>query len=415
MLSFKYETGLFACDAQCRCLVGQAILSPAVGTEAGKLSRWRGLLTAIRPVAAILALSALLLTALPAAAEEHWEIQYRHHQADSSLTINDLTFPDETHGIACGYSTDRKEKDHPLVLFTSDGGVNWTELAVKETCLSLFFLGDSSGWMVTDTGLWSTEEGGRSWVKAKTAPANLLRIWFLNHEHGFAAGRENHAYETKDAGVTWTALSATSTAPGNPLYTTYGDIAFSGKNGIISGWNIPPRRGGPDWMEPDRTQANKQVPHVIVLLETKTGGDTWTLSNTSLFGQITRTSLSPRNIGLGLVEFKDQFEYPSEVYRIDLSNGQNDLTYRAKDRAITDVRLFANSTRGLLVGYETSGPVYRSPIPGKLHVLTSDDLQNWTEMPVDYRAVAHSALITGPDDKHVWIATDTGMILRLVQ
>ena len=55
------------------------------------------------------------------------------------------------------------------------------------------------------------------------------------------------------------------------------------------------------------------------------------------------------------------------------------------------------------------------PIPGKLKVLTSDDLTNWTEMMVDYRAVAHAALITGPDDKHVWIATDTGMILKLVQ
>jgi hypothetical protein len=67
------------------------------------------------------------------------------------------------------------------------------------------------------------------------------------------------------------------------------------------------------------------------------------------------------------------------------------------------------------VGYETSGPVYRSPIPGKLKVLTSDDLVKWTEMPVDYRAVAHSALIAGPDSKNVWIATDTGMILKLVQ
>jgi hypothetical protein len=113
------------------------------------------------------------------------------------------------------------------------------------------------------------------------------------------------------------------------------------------------------------------------------------------------------------VEFKDQFDYPSEVYRLDLASGRNELAFRAKDRAITDIRLFPGSPRALIVGYETSGPVYRSPIPGKLKVLTSDDLQNWTEMPVDYRAVAHSAILTGPDDKHVWIATDTGMILKL--
>jgi hypothetical protein len=27
--------------------------------------------------------------------------------------------------------------------------------------------------------------------------------------------------------------------------------------------------------------------------------------------------------------------------------------------------------------------------------------------------VAHSAIIAGPDEDHLWIATDTGMILKL--
>jgi hypothetical protein len=35
-------------------------------------------------------------------------------------------------------------------------------------------------------------------------------------------------------------------------------------------------------------------------------------------------------------------------------------------------------------------------------------------MPVDDRAVAHSAIIAGPDESHVWVATDTGMILKLI-
>jgi photosystem II stability/assembly factor-like uncharacterized protein len=269
--------------------------------------------------------------------------------------------------------------------------------------------------MVTDDGLWSTEEAGRAWVKSKTAPANLLRIWFLDRQHGFAAGREKHVFETKDGGTTWTPLAIAGTAPGDPTYTTYGDIAFGGNKGIISGWNIPPRRGGPDWMEPKQAEEAKQVPHVSVLLQTKTGGESWTEASVSLFGQITRISLATQDFGLGLVEFKDAFEYPSEVYKINLSDGKSEVTYRAKNRAITDVRLFPGSTRALIVGYETTGPIYRSPIPGKLKVLTSDDLLTWTEMTVDYKAVAHSALLTGPDDKHVWIATDTGMILKLVQ
>jgi len=368
-----------------------------------------------RTICHVVPVIALAVFCFSASADEHWDIQYHYHQADSTLTINDLSFPDETHGVACGFTTDRKDKDHPIVLLTSDGGETWNETAVKETCLSLFLLADASGWMVTDAGLWTTEEAGRTWVKSKTAPANLLRIWFLDHNHGFAAGRQKHVYETKDGGVTWTPVDAAASAPGDPVYTTYGDIAFTGQKGIISGWNIPPQRGGPDWMEPAQAKAAKQVPHVSITLQTRNGGETWIGSNVSLFGQITRMSLSSWDAGLGLVEFKDQFDYPSEVYNIDLSTGGTSLAFRAKNRAITDVHLFSGSSRGLLVGYETTGPTYRSPIPGKLKVLTSDDLKTWKEMTVDYRAVARSALITGPDEKHVWIATDTGMILKLVE
>jgi len=124
--------------------------------------------------------------------------------------------------------------------------------------------------------------------------------------------------------------------------------------------------------------------------------------------------MTPQGTALGLSEFKDEFTYPSEVYRIDLHTGKSESSFREKDRAITDVRAFAGSTRGIIAGYETTGTIYRSPIPGKLKVLTSDDLAQWEEMPVDYRAVAHSAIIAGPDEDHLWIATDTGMILNLV-
>ena len=48
-------------------------------------------------------------------------------------------------------------------------------------------------------------------------------------------------------------------------------------------------------------------------------------------------------------------------------------------------------------------------------MLTSTDLKEWNEMEVDYRAVATSLVLAGPDPSHVWAATDTGMILRLVK
>ena len=349
-----------------------------------------------------------------AAADEHWVIQYQYRDVDSTLTLNDVSFPDQTHGIACGYTTDRKGKDTPLVLVTNDAGNTWSDVKVKDPCLSLFFLPDTTGWMVTDKDIWYTEEGGRNWTKLKNSPDNVLRIWFLDHQHGFAAGRAKHVFENKGWRRDLGSAASGGDGAGRPDLHDLRRYSVRRLNGIISGWDVPPTKGGPAWMDPTKAKAARQVPHMSILLQTKDGGVTWKENDSSIFGQITRVAMNPLEMALGLVEFKDEFEYPSEVYRIDLSTGKSELAYRDKAHAITDIRLFPDSTRSLLAGFETSGPIYRSPIPGKLKVLTSSDNAHWTEMPVDYRAVAHSAVITGPDDKHVWIGTDTGMILKLV-
>jgi hypothetical protein len=345
-----------------------------------------------------------------AAAAQRWNIQYQYRQVDSTLTIGDLAFPSASRGIACGSTVDRHGNEHPVTLVTSDGGAHWAETPGKETCVSMFFLDDSTGWMVTDKGIWQTAESGRSWKKLK-APTGMLRVWFTDSHHGFAVGLMKRIFETKDGGETWTLLPITKEVQGDADFTTFGQISFSGQNGIITGWNIPPRRGGPDWMEPEH--AKRQVPNLSLFLQTTDGGATWHESEGSLFGQITRISMTPQGTGLGLVEFKDEFEYPCEVYRINLHTGKSERSFREKDRAITDVRLFAGTNRGIIAGYESTGTLYHSPVPGKLKVLTTEDLENWQEVPVDYRAVAHRAIIAGPDEEHLWIATDTGIILSL--
>jgi hypothetical protein len=364
----------------------------------------------------LLTLAACLLclrTAAPAAAK--WDIQYRYRQIDSTLTINDLVFPDEKRGIACGFTTDRKEKDKPVVLVTSDAGEHWTEAPVKETGIALFFLDSSTGWMVTDKGIWTTLESGRSWSKLRNSPGSMLRVWFLDRQHGFAAGLEKRVFETLDGGESWKLLDILKEVQVAPVYMTFGEISFSGPRGMISGWNIPPRRGGPDWMDPEAASKRVQAPHYGVLLETTNGGKTWIKSEASVFGEITRMSLTPQGVGMGLLSYRDIFDYPSDVMKIDMHTGKSTRVFRQKDRAITDVRLFAGENGGMIAGYEPTGPVYASPIPGKVKVLTSPDLEKWTEMPVDYRAVAHSVVIAGPDRKHLWMATDTGMILKLVE
>ena len=55
----------------------------------------------------------------------------------------------------------------------------------------------------------------------------------------------------------------------------------------------------------------------------------------------------------------------------------------------------------------------RSIAPGNVKVFQSSDMSTWTEMAVDYRAVARRAILSGADERNLWLATDNGMILKL--
>jgi hypothetical protein len=48
-------------------------------------------------------------------------------------------------------------------------------------------------------------------------------------------------------------------------------------------------------------------------------------------------------------------------------------------------------------------------------MLESANLKVWREMDIDYRAVAQRAVLAAVDAQHAWVATDTGMILSLVE
>ena len=349
------------------------------------------------------------------AAEPHWDVQYQYRQVDALLTINDFAMLSAARGVACGYAAEKRGRERPLVLLTSDGGAHWAESPGRETCLAMFFLDETTGWMATASGVWQTAEAGFNWTKKPKAPAGITRLWFLTRLHGYGAATERRVFETVDGGDNWTLLPAVKDVQSDPKNTTFGEVAFAGKAGIISGWSMPPKPVLPNFPRPkDDDAAHRQVPTYSVMLQTIDAGQTWKKTEASMFGQITRISMAPQGTALGLIEFRDEFEYPSEVYRVDLRSGQSTRVFRQKDRAITDIRVFPGLSTAVIAGYEASGPIYRGPVPARLKVLTSDDLEHWSEMTVDYRAMAHRAMISGPDPDHLWIATDTGLILRLV-
>ncbi len=359
-------------------------------------------------------LAALLPGAVSAAGR--WQMQYFHDETQSSFNIMDLAFPTAQRGIAVGYVTE-KTRTRGSAALTHDGGAHWTTVQLPAPAISCFFLNDSIGWIVTERGLYQTSEGGRNWKKV-SAPKEVLRVYFLTAERGFGVGLRKSVFETLDGGKRWTRLAAADAVKARPEYTAFTWITFvTPQIGMIMGYNRPPRRTGeefPDWMEPEKAVRRSEWPTMSISLETRDGGKTWNAATSSIFGRISRVRLAPDGRGLGLVEFAESFAYPSEVFLLSWRSGKSARAFRERDRAVTDVAI-APSGPGYLAAIGIPGKLLRAPVPGKLHILTSGDLSKWAEMEVDYRATARRAMFAAADARNVWVGTDTGMILKLVE
>jgi photosystem II stability/assembly factor-like uncharacterized protein len=361
--------------------------------------------------ASAVAVSAALVGPL---AGQHWETKYFYDQNKSGLVFTDMAFPSAQRGVAVGFITDGKHEE-PVSLVTSDSGEHWRRLPLTEMPVSLFFLNEELGWLVTAKGLWRTTEAGKNWVKLPKPPAEILRVSFLDDKNGWAVGARKSILETHDAAQHWKPVAAAAVPPGDALYSAYTWFAFANPDtALITGWNIPERRWGdqaPDWMDPQAALLRSDLPHLNYTLTTHDGGKTWSSRAASLFGEVERVRLLPDGRGLGLTVYSQGFRYPSEVYRINWHTGRNVSIYKTPDFAVSDIWLAPNGT-AYLTGTSVQGKL-RDVVPGKVRVMASTDYVQWKDVPVDYRAEGHRAILAAVDEDHMWIATDMGMILKL--
>jgi hypothetical protein len=385
-----------------------------------------------RPILAIAFAAAVLAIAFPPhlaaqpASSPQWKLQYIYDELGADLQIVDLAFPSAARGVAVGGIVDRKgeHKTRYTALVTSDGGAHWTLVPLQDAPRSIFFLDESNGWMVTRDGLWFTAEVGRSWkriadqikpLKKLGEQGVVLRVAFLDPRHGFAVGTQKSVYETMDGGKTWKPVAEAAKPESNPAYSSYTQISFTtgGLGLILGGYSAPRRDGGaePDWVNPERALKRRQVPTLTLQLQTRDGGAHWSSETAPLIGSLARLRLGGLH-GLGIFAFADSFDWPSEVYHFDLRTGASESVFKQKDRRVTDALVDADGF-AFLGTVEPPGQMASVPVPGRVRIMRSNAFSNWEEMTVDYRAVAGSVLLAGPDRDHVWAATDTGMILHL--
>ena len=360
------------------------------------------------------ALAALVAWVTPLGAQR-WQAQYFYDQNKSSLAIGDLCFASAVRGVAVG-TIHEGSRQRPVALVTSDGGAHWQLVPLKEAPLSLFFLNENTGWMVTEKGLWRTTEAGKSWTKMPRVPAQIFRVYFKDEKNGWAVGPRKTVLQTDDGGQQWTRVAAAAEQPGKVESSAYGWIAFASPQlGVITGWNRPPERAFtsnlPEWIDPEAALRHREWPHLALEMETHDGGKTWKSASASVFGQITHIRFGPPGMGLGLVEFSDAFQFPCEVHRIRWPSGGSERIYRDKAFDVTDVWVTPDGT-GYISGTVVTGEL-RNLVPGKVKVLRSRDFSIWTDLDVDYRAVAMRTTLSAVGDHDIWLATDSGMILKL--
>jgi hypothetical protein len=365
----------------------------------------------VRPICALLSVTALVTPAVA----QRWQMQYFYDKNKSTLVIRDFQFASPTRGVAVGFIQEGSHHQ-PVSVVTSDGGAHWQLMDLKEAPVSLFFLHENLGWMVTTRGLWQTTEVGKSWRKVPGLPSDMLRVYFMDENNGLAAGAKKKVLETHDGGAHWKPVAAAADPPGVANYSVYNWIVFATpKVGLISGWNLPPRRYPqqfPDWMDPEEALNRRETPHLSYSLVTNDGGKNWVSHSNSLFGEISRVRVGPAGVGLGLIEYSNGFRYPSEAFKVDWAKGTSATVYRDRRFAISDIWLTPDGM-AYLAGTVAAGQV-RNVVPGKVQVLRSRDFTTWTELPVDYRATANRATLAVVDGNNMWLATDNGMILKLV-
>lgn len=360
-----------------------------------------------------LALTLACAAASFAQAPPKWRIKFFHDEDKTAMSFVDMKFVSGRLGMAVGVLTNtvQRERQSPVAVVTTDGGKTWARKKLPEVPRSMFALGETVWVMAANDGLYRSGDFGNNWRKVSTLKG-CLRVHFLDEKRGFAVGVRKSVWRTVDGGAKWTAVPEAAELKTKPENSVYTSISFiDQKRAMIMGFSQPPRRRmprAPEWMDPDN--APSQVPHVFMVLETKDGGDKWVGQTASVFGNVTQLAASPK-VGLTLVEYGEGFAWPSEVMMIQWGQGTNKRVFREKNRAVRDVAIDAMG-KGYLVAIERPGTVSALPIPGKLHVLESLDLEKWAEVDVDYKAVANDAVMAIAPDDGRFIATDTGMILK---
>lgn len=152
---------------------------------------------------------------------------WRRETLPIQMALIGLEFVDEATGWAIGFN-----EAEGALFSTANGGRTWEIRRREPQWLSrdVDFLNRERGWMVEGTVVYSTQDGGRTWIpsyEVKTTPQSsyslldlfyLSSVVFVDSEYGWVAGQEGSLFATQDGGATWNPQETGTSGEVNALH-----------------------------------------------------------------------------------------------------------------------------------------------------------------------------------------------------
>ena len=220
---------------------------------------------------------------------EDWSKRYTFAE---NYQINALTFYDSTYGWAAGWKHTSKSGSEAVVLYTENGGRNWSEQLIDSTYSwfnDITFLDKKHGWVVGYCCFYSTSDGGQNWQKIPdslfqfegfTGLGDIEFVSFAGTLNGLIGSTDGTLARTEDGGKTW---NCSPLVPENGCIDTlnYGSIINADTACTVGNGGVAVTTdGGKSWQATHIEMRNYQK---CVFINDTTG---WVLSRES---QILRT------------------------------------------------------------------------------------------------------------------------------
>lgn len=120
--------------------------------------------------------------------------------------------------------------DNIAFYYTLDGGLTWTQgtediVSTSDDIEKIFMVDGATAWAVGDNGtIAKTTNGGVDWLQQPswTTSIELTDVHFNTlNGHGFIAGNDQTAMQTKDGGVTWVSMAPVLEGPTDDINAIY--------------------------------------------------------------------------------------------------------------------------------------------------------------------------------------------------